>query len=209
MEHAKLSTSTMNQGAKKKTSIIDELFVNRSQNSIGNKIVLKNPRSAFNLFKRILAFLVGSLIIYTLTMACIQSPNECLITEIRDFVFLAVFGFGFVFYAIFRNKIHKECFIEFGKDRIVARIPAPVSSYQQDRTFVLQLMFSPEYIEFSYKYSDIKEIKIELTKIIIYRKNGPSQEIDLSNFDYEKLKAIKTKFQDIQNTMLSNSQETS
>lgn len=196
-----------NQNRPGNTSILDALFVPRAETSKEDRIVLKNPRSKFNLFKRILAFLTGSLIIYVFTMAYIQSPDKSLSSNIQNFIFMAVFGFGFIYYAFLYNKIHKECFIEFHQDKIVARIPAPLENYAQNRALLLELMLSPEFIEFSYKYTDIKEIEIDLTKIIIHRKNGLSREIDLSRFDYNKLKAIKNKFGEIQNRISAHNQQ--
>ena len=164
-----------------------------------NKVIIKNPNTLFNNFKRTISFIVGSSLLFILYKAFEQDLNIDSFGKLSTIIIALGLSGVFIYYSIFRPSIHKLCFIQFDNDKLFGRIPAPMDSYDYDRTLMLRLMVAPQFEEFEFKYSEIDDIIIEMNKIIILAQGKGEQKIYLSNLDYMKLKEIKNRFEILRN----------
>ena len=157
------------------------------------RVSVKKPNTLFNLFKRLLSLSIGLTFLFILYKALEQDPEINLDKMISTVANLCLCGV-FIYYGIFRSKIHKEIFIQFDKDRIYGRLYAPIDEYDQSRVLMFKMMVAPKFLEFDYRFDEIERIKIEINKIVIFFPNKMEQTLDLSNMEYKILKTLKSEF---------------
>ncbi len=175
-------------------SFINSVLADRSNESA--KVVIKKQNTLFTSFKRISAFGFGVAIVFVFYKAIEQEYDNLLSEEFFSFLPFLFFGMTLIYYSLFRMKFHKECFVDFSKNQIIGRIPAPLSEYNQVRTILIELMIAPKYEEFEYKRNEIIDIKIEMDTIEIISKEY-NQIISLSNLGYKVRKELKKRFSDL------------
>jgi len=173
-----------------------------------NEIVIKNPKSVFNTAKRIFAGLFGVTLLYFFYLAFEQNPDEVL-EEWIEFMPGLIIILVVLYYAFFRSKIHKKCFILFSNEKIKWRVPAIPVGVTNYRTQLLKDMLNPEYDEFEMEYAKMDEIKFENQKLVIKLSDTLSKELRAGGLSYNKIQKLKTLIAEIEGRISAKSVDSS
>ncbi len=177
------------------------------------RLVLENPHTNINFFKRLLAFLFGFGGLAAYFQVVLDAIKEEYILDLSVEIHLIAVptGAALILYSLFRNRVYKECFVELHKDRIKARLRMDAHSSNSDYDScssylvygrlpeiysTLKNLLNPKYFEFDFAYKNLKSIEVQVTQVRLHGQYGLTQEIPLGNLDYTTLREAKVRFQD-------------
>ncbi len=159
------------------------------------EIIIKNPKSGFNSFKRILSITFGFLFIYIFLKALQAGIDDIFGFLAASLTPLFLSG-ALIYYGVFRSKIHKKYYFKFMPDRVEGRFQTFFYNNRAKGNVVtlFDLLLDPSYEEINSRISKYKNIEIIKDTVVLTLLTGKKTVIPLQHINYKQKKEIKARF---------------
>jgi len=166
-------------------------------------IIISDPASRLNTFKRIVAICFGTTVWTALITLTCKGYFMDIVDHGEEALGLAALSLGLIYYGFRRSKIVKTLYLRFSENHIEGRFALRM---EPEETMTMPWQFKKYFIkpclaDINIEIKDIKNIEIKALDINIRLTTGGEETMPLVGMNYKMVQRIKNRFRRVQESV--------